>query len=156
MGDTFDFAPRRRGFHNTPTTVDMLAEPAMPELPKLHQQLKRLGKCKKCNRRIVLPCIACQATEAVEFKLAEKRRAIAVGKILADLPETACRVEGCDGKPSRRGLCGRCYANAAANVARGKTSWEELERLQIVLPKQPPRADSQFSKMLVKLREVAN
>lgn len=142
--------PSRRLNSTIPNVVDRLAVGVV--LPPGERY-----KCPRCCRTLTTKhCLACQATDAVEFKLAEKRRAIAVEKILANLPETACRVEGCDGKPNRRGLCSRCYANAAANVGRGKTSWEELERLQIIRPKQPPRADSPFSKMLVKMREAAN
>lgn len=128
-----------------PKVVDRCAERAVVKPGRQY-------KCKTCFRTLTTPrCLACQLSDAVELKLASKRRAIAVAKEI-ELRDGACRIEGCTGEPKRRGLCDRCYANAAANVSRGKTSWEELERLQILLPRQAPRADSNFSRMLSKLR----
>jgi len=45
-----------------------------------------------------------------------------------------CLIKGCDNLAHTRGLCPKHYQKYVYRVKKGKTSWEELERLGLILP----------------------
>lgn len=47
-----------------------------------------------------------------------------------------CITPDCTNDDYTRGVCHRCYTSHYRAVADGHTTWEELERLGLVLPKQ--------------------
>lgn len=63
--------------------------------------------------------------------------------------QAACLVKGCNRKQYSRGLCTTHNRTAADNVAKGKTTWEELESFGMALPTKRPGRKSPFSDQLL-------
>ena len=49
--------------------------------------------------------------------------------------QTHC-IMGCESKPHIRGLCVACHKKAQRMIEAGDTSWQELEWLNMALPRQ--------------------
>lgn len=58
-----------------------------------------------------------------------------------DPPNTTCLTPGCLGRlapANGRGLCMKCYASAKQAVKSGRTTWDILEEIGLVLRKEDP------------------
>lgn len=140
----------KNGSAPMPTIVDRLAEPAVIPPGKRY-------KCPRCLRLLKLDrCIACEAQAHKDAELARKRREMQVQAREQAIDSETCRIGGCSNKPHARGLCHRCYRNAAAQVSRGQTSWHELEELGLIRPAYKREASAAFSVALAQARAQRN
>ena len=58
---------------------------------------------------------------------------------MSELTETRdeCLAAGCPRPIYARGICRQCYESARRQIAAGRRSWDDLERLGVVLPARP-------------------
>lgn len=64
-----------------------------------------------------------------------------------DLKQQVCMTDGCAAPrySSGRGLCMNCYSKAKAMVEAKKTTWEELESMEMVAPKASDKFTTAFN-----------
>ena len=55
-------------------------------------------------------------------------------EVKVEATKVLCLVPGCGREGKIRGLCGRCCTSARMQIKKGRTSWEQLEKLGLAKP----------------------